>query len=63
VAATEGLRELRPGAGRSAWRTLYARIGEMFVIAVIAPEARSDPRGFRRACQRAVERLAELEED
>jgi hypothetical protein len=63
VAAAEGLRELRPRAGRSPRRPLYARVGETFVIAVIAPEGQSDPRGFRRACLRAAERLAEVEEN
>jgi hypothetical protein len=34
----EDLRELRPRAGRSAWRPLYRRVGkEVFVIAAIAP--------------------------
>ena len=63
IAGSEGLRELRPRAGRSPWRPLYTRVGEMFVIVAIAPEAQSDPRGFRGACQRAAERLAALEED
>jgi hypothetical protein len=58
-----GLRELRPRAGRSPWRPLYTRVAGKFVIAAIAPEAEKDPRGFRRACQRATERLSELEED
>lgn len=55
------LRELRPRAGRSPWRTLYARVGDEFVIAAIGPEAQVDPRGFRRAVQRALVRLEAYE--
>lgn len=61
--AAAGLRELRPRAGRSPWRPLYARVRDRFVIAAIAPDGQSDPRGFAQACSRAVERLAELEEE
>jgi hypothetical protein len=57
------LRELRPRAGRSAWRALYRQVGEVFVVAAVGPEARSDPRGFERAVRRALQRLADLEED
>jgi hypothetical protein len=57
------LRELRPRAGNSPWRPLYRRVGDHFVIAAIAPEADNDARGFRQACERALQRLAELEED
>jgi hypothetical protein len=63
VAGSDGLRELRPGAGRSPWRPLYARVSDTFVIAALAPEAESDPRGFKRACQQATERLEDLGED
>lgn len=56
------LRELRPRAGRSAWRALYRQVGEVFVVAAVGPEARSDPRGFERAVRRALQRLADLEE-
>lgn len=58
-----GLRELRPRAGRSPWRALYRRVGDVFVIAAIGPEAQADHRGFDRAARRAVARLEELEED
>lgn len=58
-----GLRELRPRAGRSPWRALYQRVGEVFVIAAIGPEAASDQRRFDRAARRATARLAGLEED
>ncbi len=33
------LRELRPRSGRSAWRALYRRVGDVFVIGAISPEA------------------------
>jgi hypothetical protein len=58
-----GLRELRPRAGRSPWRALYRRVGDVFVIAAVGPEAGSDQRGFNQAARRAVTRLADLEED
>ncbi|MGH3694366.1 MAG: type II toxin-antitoxin system RelE/ParE family toxin [Pseudonocardiaceae bacterium] len=58
-----GLRELRPRAGRSPWRALYRRVGEVFVVAAIGPEAQSDPRGFDQATRRAGARLEKLEED
>ncbi len=63
VRGAESLRELRPRAGRSAWRALYRQVGEVFVVAAVGPEAQSDPRGFDRAVRRALERLAKVEED
>jgi hypothetical protein len=63
VRDADRLRELRPRAGRSAWRALYRQVGEVFVVAAVGPEAQSDPRGFERAVRRAVLRLADLEED
>jgi hypothetical protein len=57
-----GLRELRPRQGRSPWRALYRQVGGCFVIAAVGPEAEANPRGFRRACRAARERLAGLEE-
>jgi hypothetical protein len=63
VRGAEKLRELRPRAGRSAWRALYRQVGEVFVVAAVGPEAQSDPRGFDRAVRRALERLAKVEED
>lgn len=63
VRGAEGLRELRPRAGRSAWRALYRQIGQVFVVAAIGPEAQSDPRGFDRAVRRALERLSKVEEN
>jgi len=63
VRDADRLRELRSRAGRSAWRALYRQVGEGFVVAAVAPEAQSDPRGFDRAVRRALKRLAHLEED
>jgi hypothetical protein len=57
------LRELRPRAGRSPWRVLYRRVGQVFVLAAIGPEAESDHRGFDQAARHAGSRLDELEED
>jgi hypothetical protein len=55
------LRELRPRAGRSPWRALYARVAEAFVIAAVGPEATTDPRGFDRAVANALTRLEDVE--
>lgn len=63
VRGAPGLRELRPRAGRSAYRALYRQIGNVFVVAAVGPEAQSDPRGFDRAVRRALERLAQVEGD
>ncbi|MGH9381536.1 MAG: type II toxin-antitoxin system RelE/ParE family toxin [Thermoanaerobaculia bacterium] len=38
------LRELRPRAGPSPWRTLYLQLGQAFVVAAIAPDGESDRR-------------------
>jgi hypothetical protein len=56
------LRELRPRAGRSAWRAFYRRIADTLVIGAIGPEARAKPHEFRRAVRSAGERLIQLEE-
>ncbi len=56
------LRELRLRAGRSAWRGFYRRLGDVFVIAAIGPEAQADKRGFGRAVAAAQARLDVLEE-
>ena len=48
------LRELRPRQGRSPWRALYLRVGDVLSIGAIGPEAKHDPRGFRAAVDRAV---------
>jgi hypothetical protein len=55
------LRELRPRAGRSPWRCIYQRIGDVFVIGAVAPEAQKDKAGFERAVSAAKNRLAEIE--
>lgn len=57
VQGAAALRELRPRAGRSAWRAFYRRIGTVMVIGAIGPEAQHDPRGFRRAVADAERRL------
>ena len=41
---------------------LGPRAGAGFIIAAVAPDGQSDPRGFRQACDRALQRLAEVEE-
>jgi hypothetical protein len=61
VRGVEDLRELRPRAGRSVWRSLYRRIGSVFVIGAVGPEAKSDKRGFDRAAMEAVVRLRTIE--
>jgi hypothetical protein len=63
VEGWDDLRELRPQAGKSPWRPLYRQVGTPFIISAIGPEAKKDKRGFDKACQRAIERLAELEDD
>jgi hypothetical protein len=57
------LRELRPRAGPSPWRPIYARSKGDFVILAIAPEAEGDRRGYERAVAKAGERLADIEDD
>lgn len=53
----EGLRELRPRAGRSRWRPLYIQVEKTeFLILTVAPEAQIDKRGFRAAVERAEAR-------
>jgi hypothetical protein len=42
---------------------LYRRIGEVFVIAAVGPEAESNPRAFKRALTDAARRLQEVEND
>lgn len=61
VRGVAGLRELRPRAGRSPWRGLYGRVGQVFVIVAIAPEAESDRRGFDRVAATGAERLRAIE--
>jgi hypothetical protein len=61
VVGLSRLRELRPRAGRSPWRGLYACSGDRFVILAVCPEAQVDGRGFDRAVGQAGRRLAEVE--
>jgi hypothetical protein len=63
VEGSDDLRELRPQAGKSPWRPLYRQVGAPFVVAAIGPEAKKNKRGFDKACQSALDRLAKLEED
>jgi hypothetical protein len=63
VQGADRLRELRLRSGRSAWRALYRRMGEVFVIAAIGPEAQVDKRGFGRAVAAAQARLDLIEEN
>ena len=59
VEGAVNLRELRPRSGRSPWRALYRRIGDVFVIAAIGSEAQVNKRKFDRAVAVAHKRLAE----
>lgn len=61
VQGVEKLRELRPRAGRSPWRGFYRRVGDVFVIAAVGPEAESDKRRFDRAAINAISRLDVLQ--
>ncbi len=60
VQGGEDLRELRPRGGRSAWRALYRRAGDVFVVAAVGPETQANPQGFRRMIKLATQRLEEL---
>ena len=61
VCDADRIRELRPRAGRSPWRGFYRRLGNVFVLAAIGPEAEADPRGFKRAVLAAEEQLEKVE--
>lgn len=58
-----GIRELRPRSGNSPWRPLYRRIGDVFVVLAVGPEAENDRRGFDKAVSRAEDRLTEIERE
>ena len=60
VEGAQSLRELRPRAGRSPWRGFYRRIGDVFVIAAVGPEAQVNQRKFAQAAKAAQQRLDEL---
>lgn len=62
VQGAVNLRELRPRGGRSRTRVLYRQIGAVFVIGVIGPEAKVNPKGFKKAVRDAEQRLDEIEE-
>jgi hypothetical protein len=55
------LRELRPRAGRSPWRCIYERIGDVFVVGAIGPEAQNDKAGFDSAVRAAKARFNDIE--
>jgi len=61
VRGASSLRALRPRAGRSAWRALYRRVGQLFIVVAVGPEAEVDPRGFDRTVYAALTRLDDLE--
>jgi hypothetical protein len=61
VQGAQDVRELRPRAGRSRWRAFYGRVGEVYVVAAIGPEADVDRRGFRRAITAAEHRAREVD--
>jgi hypothetical protein len=61
VQGADDLRELRPRAGRSAWRAFYRRIGDVLIVGAVGPEAQSNPQGFRAAVRDAERRLNEME--
>lgn len=61
--AGKGLRELRPRSGRSVWRPLYRRLGDIYVVLAVGPEAQTDSAGFEAAAKRGNHRLAALEDD
>ena len=57
-ATTPGLRELRPRAGRSRQRALYAWSEGVLILLALAPEAGHSPHAFREAVRQAGLRLA-----
>lgn len=48
-------------AGRSAWRCVYERISDIFVVGAVGPEAQMDKAGFDGAVSAAKARLGEIE--
>lgn len=66
VRDADRLRELRPRGEprgeRSAWRAFYRRLGDVFAVAAVGPEAEADPRGFKRTVAAAEEQLEEVED-
>lgn len=60
VEGAKSLRELRPRAGQSPWRGFYRRIGDVFVIAAVGPEAQVDRRRFAQTVKAAQQRLDKI---
>lgn len=58
VRGAQSLRELRPRRGRSRWRAFYRRVGDVWMIGAVGPEAKVNPQGFRAAVAAATRRLA-----
>ena len=50
-------------AGRSAWRALYRRVGDVFVIAAVGPEAQASPREFERMVTLAIQHMEKLSDE
>ena len=61
VRGSAGLRELRPRRGRSPWRAIYRRVGEIMIVGAFGPEVQVDRPGFDRAVRLADGRIAEVE--
>jgi hypothetical protein len=59
----EGLRELRPTQGRTLWRPIYRRFGNIYVILAVGPEAQVDQGGFDKAVADAQLRRNVIEKD
>jgi hypothetical protein len=60
VVGAQSLRERRPRSGRSPWRAFYRRIGDVFVIGAIGPEAQVNKRKFNQAAEASQRRLDEV---
>jgi hypothetical protein len=61
VQASDRIRELRPRSGRSQWRAFYRRIGDVFLVGAVGPEAQVDPRKFDKAVRAAEKRINDVE--
>lgn len=62
VKGVVSLRELRPRGGRSPLRAFYRRVGDVFVIAAIGPEALVNPGEFDQKVRSALIRLDDVKE-
>ena len=56
-----GVYELRPQAGRSRHRPLFAKFANGYVILAVAPEARANRRGFLSVVNQAVKMKARFD--